>query len=131
MSIGQRLSDALKAKKMSQNTLGEHMGVTRQTVNKWVKDQSDMPVKSLIKLCDILDISADWLLRGEGQLSPTKSMADTKDMQIFFLEQSLKKAESRIEALNREIGGLKKPNKDNSRDMGPSKHKGNYKYHKL
>jgi len=106
MTIGQRLIDAMGEHKMSQNALSERIGVSRQTVNKWVKDQVEMPVKTVIKLCDLLDISADWLLMGKSSSTISESMLHTKDMQIFFLEQALSRAEAKIDELNQRIGGF-------------------------
>jgi transcriptional regulator with XRE-family HTH domain len=111
MSIGQRLNDTIKAQNITQTALAGRMGVTRQTVNKWVGDAVDMSLKTALQLCEILDVSADWLLMGKDRPQAAQPSGDTmmaKDLQIQYLEQALEKAEAKVDALNQQIGALKK-----------------------
>jgi transcriptional regulator with XRE-family HTH domain len=111
MSIGQRLIEALKLRDISQSALSIRMGVSRQAVNGWTKDRTEMPLKTALQLCEILDVSADWLLMGKDRPQAAQPSSDTmmaKDLQIQYLEQALEKAEAKVDALNQQIGALKK-----------------------
>jgi len=124
MTIGARLTEVLKERKMSQGELAARMGVSRQAVNMWLNDKVDMPLKNVIQLCENLELSADWLLTGKGQSVVMESMLNTKDMQIHFLQMALDKAEAKIDDLNQRIGGLK------TTGIEPRKERAYPKYHK-
>lgn len=65
MSLGQRLTELRKSKKMSQEEVAEELSVTRQTISKWETDQSTPDFDKIIPLCKLFEISSDELLTGE------------------------------------------------------------------
>lgn len=73
MTFGRRLQQVRKAAGLSQEQLGELVGMSRQAVSKWELDQAAPDIDTLALLCGVLGISADELLgrdappRPEGQ----------------------------------------------------------------
>ena len=66
MEWNDRLAAARKAAGLSQEQLGELLGVTRQAVSKWESGQTTPDVLTAARLCEALHISADYLLLGKA-----------------------------------------------------------------
>ena len=64
MSIGERITELRKAQNMSQGSLAEAMGVSRQAVSKWENDLSTPDAAKMIQLADILDSDIEYLSSG-------------------------------------------------------------------
>lgn len=64
MSIGERIQELRKKKYMSQEDLAEKVDVSKQSVSKWELDKALPNIEKILKLCDIFEVSADYLLRG-------------------------------------------------------------------
>lgn len=64
MSIGERIIDLRKQKKLSQGQLAEIIGVSRQAVSKWESGQNSPDTIRLIQLADILDTDVEYLAAG-------------------------------------------------------------------
>lgn len=67
MTIGQRIMNYRKDKKLSQEEVAEKLNVTRQTVSKWETDQSTPDFDKIIPLCELFEISSEELLRGKEE----------------------------------------------------------------
>jgi len=65
MSLGERIALARKQAGLSQEQLGEKLGVSRQAVSKWESDQANPDVAYVAQMCRLLGVSSDWLLLGE------------------------------------------------------------------
>jgi transcriptional regulator with XRE-family HTH domain len=73
MSFGQRLKDRRADLRMTGTDLGNRMDppVSKQTIAHWEGDRYKPQVDQIAQLCDILNVSADALVRGSTQaLSP-------------------------------------------------------------
>lgn len=70
MTFSERLISLRRQKGLSQEQLGEQIGVTRQTVSKWELGETTPEMEKLIQLSDIFDISIDQLVG--RQASPEK-----------------------------------------------------------
>lgn len=68
MTVGQRIAQKRKEKGLSQEALGERLGVSRQAIYKWESDAALPEIEKLVKLSREFDLSIDWLL-GEGDES--------------------------------------------------------------
>lgn len=80
MTLGERLVMLRNEKSLSQDTLAEALGVSRQSVSKWETDASIPELDKLIRLSDLFDISLDELVRGKpGSTGPTISSAQTME----------------------------------------------------
>lgn len=65
MSLGERISQARKRAGLSQEQLGEQLGVSRQAVSKWESGQTNPDVSYVARMCRVLEVSSDWLLLEE------------------------------------------------------------------
>lgn len=76
MTVGQRIAQRRKSLGLSQEALGEQLGVSRQAIYKWEADAALPEIEKLINLSRIFSVSVGWLLgveeqaeRPEGELS--------------------------------------------------------------
>lgn len=65
MTLGGRIAQARKQAGLSQEQLGEKLGVSRQAVSKWESDQTNPDVAYVAQMCRLLEVPAGWLLLGE------------------------------------------------------------------
>lgn len=72
MEFGDRLRDARNGANLTGEKLGERLGVSKQTIAHWEANRYEPKLVYLAKLCEVLDVSADWLLTGRSieNLSP-------------------------------------------------------------
>ena len=63
-TIGDRLRDARESKCLTQKQLSDITNITVATISRYENNQREMNADYIMALCDALDISADWLLRG-------------------------------------------------------------------
>lgn len=70
MSIGMRLKTARKARKCSQDTLADMIGVSRGVITNIEGDKVSEPQPLVINaICNTLNISRDWLINGTGSMT--------------------------------------------------------------
>lgn len=79
MTTGQRIAAKRKELELSQEGLGEALGVSRQSIYKWESDASLPEIDKLVALSRLFQVSVGWLLgveenapeapAGDGQLS--------------------------------------------------------------
>lgn len=82
MDIGNKLKSARTASGMTQETVAEKAGVSRQTVSNWENNKSYPDIVSVIKLSDLYSLSLDELLKGDEKM-------------IKHLDESTNKVKSR------------------------------------
>lgn len=67
---GERLQFIIKHRNYNkQIALASELGVDKSTVCRWIQGEN-IKLSYVIQICEILDISADWLLMGRGSHSP-------------------------------------------------------------
>lgn len=66
MSLGENIVRLRTEQGLSQESLAEKLGVSRQSVSKWETDGSIPDLDKLIKLSEVFGISLDELVKGEG-----------------------------------------------------------------
>lgn len=71
MTLGARLQELRLRHGMSQDALAEKLGVSRQAVSKWERDEATPDLDKILKLSELYGISLDALLKEEPQ--PTKT----------------------------------------------------------
>lgn len=64
MSIGERIVELRNEKDISQGSLAQILGVSRQAISKWENDQSSPDTLHLIQLADVLDTEVEYLATG-------------------------------------------------------------------
>ena len=62
MTIGQRIAYKRKELALSQEALGETLGVSRQSIYKWESDTALPEIDKLISLSRLFGVSVGWLL---------------------------------------------------------------------
>lgn len=61
MTMGKRIRRLRKERKLSQEFLAEHLGVSRQAVSKWENDVNCPDTQKLIKLAELFHVSMEYL----------------------------------------------------------------------
>lgn len=96
VSVGQRISQKRKERGLSQETLGEALGVSRQSVYKWESDSSLPEIDKLIALSRLFGVTIGWLLgveesaesRGGDPAQPTEAGgAELTETQLKMVEE--------------------------------------------
>ena len=62
MTLGEKLYELRKDKRLTQDEVAEKLDVTRQTVSKWETDQSQPDFDKIKPLCELYDVTPDILL---------------------------------------------------------------------
>ena len=62
-TLGRRIQEARKAAGLSQESLGERLGVSRQAVSKWESGTADPSTSNLLALAKLFGVPAEELLR--------------------------------------------------------------------
>ena len=70
--ISKIIKELRKEKKLTQNELGEKLGVSGKAVSKWERGESLPDITIIKKLSDILGISSDELLQGKKKQTHKK-----------------------------------------------------------
>lgn len=65
MTIGNRICKLRKEYSYSQEYVAAHLGVSRQAVSKWEKDQSAPDTYNLIALAELFNVSVEYLATGK------------------------------------------------------------------
>ena len=60
------LRTARRAKDLTQQQLADNMGVVSQTVKMWEWGKANIPSDKLLRLSEMLEVSCDYLLKGEN-----------------------------------------------------------------
>ena len=82
MTIGQRIAEKRKELGLSQEALGEKLGVSRQAISKWESDTSVPEIDKLIVLSKLFGVSVGWLLGVEATPEiPTEVPASEQETQ--------------------------------------------------
>lgn len=72
--VAKRIKDARIKKNLTQMNLADEMGVSYQAVSNWERGNSMPDISKLRELCDILDISIDYLLSGKLSAAVEKAI---------------------------------------------------------
>lgn len=96
--IGSFLKNLRKENNMTQEQLGERIGVTNKTISRWETGNYMPPVESLVLLSDIYGISINEILAGEYvEDSKMKEIADGNVVKVLDeLEKNNQKFENRM-----------------------------------
>ena len=82
--IGNFISEKRKEKNLTQQSLGEILGVTDRTIINWEKGKCMPDYSLLIPLCENLDITIDELINGEK----AKESKDSIELIIEYLDRN-------------------------------------------
>ena len=68
MTTGEKIAALRREKGLSQEGLGEQLGLSRQAVSKWEADQAVPTMDNLVELSRLFGVPVDTLLRPEEEL---------------------------------------------------------------
>lgn len=88
MTIGQRIAECRRQLGLSQESLGEKMGVSRQAISKWEADAALPEIDKLIALSKLFGVTVGWLL-GVEEL-PQPEQEPLTEEQLNAMEQLIK-----------------------------------------
>ena len=86
--MGNRIADRRKELSMTQENLAEAVGLSLQSISCIELGKKGVRPENLIKICEILDVSSDYLLRGKRDfqemsgLSALISQLDSEDYKL-------------------------------------------------
>ena len=69
MTFGEKLQKLRAGAGMSQDALAERLGVSRQAVSRWERDETMPEVDKVIQLADLFGVTTDYLLREQPRES--------------------------------------------------------------
>lgn len=67
--INDRIMSVLADKRIRQKDLCNAINIPASTLNTWLKQGRSIPSEFLIPICEFLEISVNWLLIGENEIS--------------------------------------------------------------
>lgn len=113
--LGERIKTALASKKMSVNKLSREIGMGQTTLNDQLRGRTSLTSDTVELIMPYLDgISAEWLLRGEGDMEKgffkqlvkeigccgdITQVAGSDVNEVIFLRDRIKKLEEEKERL--------------------------------
>lgn len=99
MTIGQRVAQKRKELGLSQEALGDQLGVSRQSIYKWESDSALPEIDKLIALSRLFGVSVGWLLGveepAEAHEADSESAPETGPVELT--EAQLKMVEEIVE----------------------------------
>lgn len=79
MTVGQRIAQKRKELGLSQEALGEQLGVSRQAIYKWESDATLPEIEKLVALSRTFSVSVGWLL-GVEEPAPESGGTDSGEL---------------------------------------------------
>ena len=87
MTLGQRIAQKRKELGLSQEGLGEQLGVSRQAIYKWESDASLPEIEKLITLSRIFSVPVGWLLGVEEDAQPRQQGEELTEEQLGMVQE--------------------------------------------
>lgn len=100
MTTGQKISECRKKLGLSQEALGEKMGVSRQAISKWESDSALPEIEKLIGLSKLFEVNVGWLLGVEELHSGDAPKAEVSEELLHKIEQIVLRYRPRKEKLS-------------------------------
>ncbi len=85
-TLGQRIAERRKMLGLSQEALGEKLGVSRQAISKWESDSAVPEIDKLIALSRLFSVSIGWLLGTEEDVPGTQSGVSPEEQRNMLEE---------------------------------------------
>lgn len=90
MTIGQRIAQKRKEQDFSQESLGNRLGVSRQSIYKWEADAALPEIEKLVALSRLFGVSVGWLLGVEEAVpaeTVSKNGGELTEAQLRMVEE--------------------------------------------
>lgn len=89
MTTGQRIASKRRELALSQEALGEQLGVSRQSIYKWESDSSLPEIDKLVAMSRLFSVPVGWLLGVEEAEKPGEDPEALTDRQQKMVEEIL------------------------------------------
>lgn len=99
LTMGQRIAECRKKLGISQEALGERMGVSRQAISKWEADGAVPEIDKLIGLSKLFNVSVGWLLGVEEMPGPAEESPQISEELLRKIEEIVLRYRPRKEKL--------------------------------
>lgn len=76
-SVGKRLRKARDEAGLTQDEVGNKLGVTRSVVARYESETNDPPTENIIKMAEMYGVSADWLFCLTDDPRPVEKIIET------------------------------------------------------
>ena len=87
MTLGQRTAQKRKELGLSQEALGERLGVSRQSIYKWESGTALPEIEKLIALSKLFGVSVGWLLGVEEDAAPEAASGELTETQLKMVRE--------------------------------------------
>ena len=64
MTISERIFERLNQLSMTQKEFAQKTGIQQSTISEWKKNKTNPSSDKILSICNVLDVSAEWLLSG-------------------------------------------------------------------
>lgn len=102
LTMGQRIAECRKKLGLSQEALGEKMGVSRQAISKWEADGAVPEIDKLIALSKLFEVSVGWLLGVEESREP-QQQAEISEELLYKVEEIVKRYQPKKETEEKKL----------------------------
>lgn len=96
IAMGMRIQQSRKAAKLTQMQFAEKINVSTQYVSDLERGVVGCSIATLIKICDTLKVSSDFILRGQEPIYHTQSFLSEQLFSLSKQEQKLIKDATEI-----------------------------------
>ena len=76
MNISDRIFDKLNEMNMSQKEFSDKTGIRQSTISEWKKQHTNPSADKIMVICNVLDVSPEWLLSGTDTESGYRNRMD-------------------------------------------------------
>lgn len=90
MTTGEKIASLRKQSGITQEQLGETLGVSRQAISRWESDAAFPETENLIRMSELFHCTIDYLLKDSGE-EPTK---EKKDEEKESMPETIEKTEA-------------------------------------
>lgn len=87
MTVGQRIAQKRKKLGLSQEALGEQLGVSRQSIYKWEANAALPDIDKLIALSRLFGVTVGWLLGVEEDAPAPEASGELSETQLKMVEE--------------------------------------------
>lgn len=101
LTTGQRIARCRKQLNLSQEGLGEKVGVSRQAISKWESDATLPDIDKLIALSRLFQVSVGWLLGVEEQPEPMPEKAQISEELLLKIEEIVRRSQPEKKRLSK------------------------------
>ena len=101
LTTGQRIAQCRKGLNLSQEGLGEKVGVSRQAISKWEADATLPDIDKLIALSRLFSVRVGWLLGVEEQPEPQPESPQITEELLRKIEEVVRRSQPEKKRLSR------------------------------